>query len=134
MGRFEDAIADYSSAIEIQPDFHPGCSKLGNALDNLRRFEDAIASFSSAIEIQPDFHPAWYGRGVAAGKSVSCDPFLASQSRIARENPKLNQRGYEGELVSYEEGLKYLSPRYAPGRLGKVTSSNRQSSLLPRTW
>jgi CHAT domain-containing protein/tetratricopeptide (TPR) repeat protein len=106
VGRFEEAIADFSSAIKIKSDYRALFSR-GNALFELGRFEEAIADYSSAIEIQPDYHEAWLNRGIAAGNSVSCDAFLAFQSRIARENPKLNQRGYDGELASYEEGLKY---------------------------
>jgi tetratricopeptide (TPR) repeat protein len=79
----------------------------GVALYDLGQFEQAITSFDQALHIKPDYHEAWYNRGVAAGNSVSCDLYLASQSPIAQQNPALNQRGYEGALASYEQGLKY---------------------------
>jgi CHAT domain-containing protein len=73
----------------------------------LERYEEALASYDQALHFQPDFHEAWNNRGVAAGNSVNFDPLLASQSAIARKHPALNQRGYEGELASYEQGLNY---------------------------
>jgi len=104
--RFEEAIASYDKAIAIKPDFYEACFRQGFALNQLKRFEEAIASYDKAIAIKPDFYEAWNNRGIAAGISFSCDPFLAFLSTIARQNPALNQRGYEGKLASYEEGLK----------------------------
>jgi tetratricopeptide (TPR) repeat protein len=90
------------------------------ALRNLGQFEEVIASLDRAIEIKPDFHQAWYNRGMAAGTSVSCDPLLAFMSAIARQNPLLNQRGYEGKLASYEEGLKYCHQDTHPEGWGEL--------------
>jgi CHAT domain-containing protein/tetratricopeptide (TPR) repeat protein len=107
LGRYEEAIASYDKAIEIKPDFYEAWQGRGIAVANLGRDEEAIASFDKVIEFKPDEHQAWVKRGIAAGKSASCNYLLASLSLTARQNPTLNQRGYEGELASYEEGLKY---------------------------
>ncbi|MDJ0799544.1 MAG: tetratricopeptide repeat protein, partial [Calothrix sp. MO_167.B12] len=114
LGRYEDAIASYDKAIEIKPDNDSAWYNRGIALFYLGRYEDAIASFDKAIEIKPDFHQAWIGRGSAAGNSRSCDTFLSFMSNIARQNTHLNQRGYEGELAIYEEGLKHCPQETHP--------------------
>ncbi|NMF64338.1 tetratricopeptide repeat protein [Brasilonema octagenarum] len=113
LGRFEDAIGSYDKAIEFKPDDDAPWYSRGVALGNLGRIEEAIASYDKAIEFKPDKHEAWINRGFAAGSSVSCDPLLAFMSAIARNNPHLNQRGYEGKLASYEEGLKYCHQHLA---------------------
>ena len=120
LGRFEEALASYDKAIEIQPNFYQVLSNRGIVLDSLGRFEEAIASCNKAIEIQPDYYQAWNNRGVAAGYSVSYDPLLASQSTIAKQNPELNKRGYEGKLVTYHEGLKHCLQQIHPQGWGKL--------------
>ncbi|KAB8332327.1 tetratricopeptide repeat protein [Scytonema tolypothrichoides VB-61278] len=114
LGRFSDAIASYDKAIEFKPDFYQAWYNRGVALGNLGRIEDTITSYDKAIEFKPDLHQAWLNRGIAAGESVSCDSLLAFMSAIARNNPHLNQRGYEGQLASYKEGLKYCHQHTHP--------------------
>ncbi|PAX56987.1 CHAT domain-containing protein, partial [Brunnivagina elsteri] len=90
------------------------------ALANLGRYEDAIASYDEALKFKPDDHEAWNNRGVAAGSSISVNQFLAFSSAIARQNPALNQRGYEGKLASYREGLKYCQQNTHPEGWGML--------------
>ncbi|WP_414621195.1 tetratricopeptide repeat protein [Calothrix sp. CCY 0018] len=115
--RFEQAIASYDKAVEIKPDFHEAWYSRGNALDELGRFEQAIASYDKAIEIKPDFHDAWGNRGATAGESISFNQFLASSNSFTIKNPALNQRGYQGRLASYREGLKYCPQSLGWGKL-----------------
>lgn len=89
-------------------------------LSDLGRYEQAIASFDQALKFKPDYHAAWYHRGLAAGNSAICNPLLASQSPIASKNPHLNQRGYQGALASYEEGLKYCFQDTHPEIWGRL--------------
>ena len=107
LGRYEEALASYNKALELNPDYHIAWNNRGVVLDKLGRNEEAIASYDKALKLKPDYHLYWNNRGIAAGQSVSCDRLWASLSVIARKNPALNQRGYEGSLASYEEGLKY---------------------------
>jgi CHAT domain-containing protein/Flp pilus assembly protein TadD len=120
VGQFEEAIASYDKALQFQPDFHVAWHGRGVALGNVGQFEEAIASYDKALQFQPDFHVAWYGRGIAARNSVSCDRFLAFQSAIARKHPALNQRGYEGALASYEQGLNYCPQDTHPEGWGRL--------------
>ncbi|WP_414586481.1 CHAT domain-containing protein [Scytonema sp. PCC 10023] len=120
LGRFEEAIASYDKAVEFKPDYYEAWNNRGLALGNLGRFEEAIASYDKAIKFKPDLHQPWINRGNAAGSSVSCDPLLAFMSAIARQNPLLNQRGYEGQLASYKEGLKYCHQDTHPEGWGQL--------------
>jgi tetratricopeptide (TPR) repeat protein/CHAT domain-containing protein len=120
LGRFEDAIASYDKALHFKPDFHNAWYNRGIALYDLERLEEAIASFDQALHFKLDFHLAWRSRGLAAGNSTSCEQVLAFSSPIAIKNPDLNQRGDEGELVSYREGLKYCQQNTHPEGWGKL--------------
>jgi tetratricopeptide (TPR) repeat protein len=106
-GEYDAALACFQLALAVNPDLHEAWNNRGIALDYLGRWEEAIASYDQALNFKPDKDKAWNNRGIAAGKSVSCDRLLALQSAIARENPALNKRGYEGKLASFEQGLKH---------------------------
>lgn len=118
--KFEEAIASFNKVVEIKPDLHDAWFNRGNALDKLGRFEQAIASYDKAIEIKPDLHQAWCNRGVAAGKSISFNQFFAPTNAFTIQNPKLNQRGYQGRLASYQEGLKYCQQDTHPEGWGML--------------
>jgi tetratricopeptide (TPR) repeat protein len=117
---YEESIPYFKKALSIEPDFYQAQSNLGSALSYLQRDEEAILNFDEALVIQPDFYHAWIFRGNSAGRSVSHDTLLASLSPIARQNPVLNQRGYEGQLASYEEGLKYVHQDTHPEGWGQL--------------
>lgn len=118
--RFEEGIASYDKAVEIKPDDYNTWLKRGVSLYQLERLEEAIASFDKAVEIKPDFHEAWLMRGIAAGKSISFNQFFAPTNAFTIQNPKLNQRGYQGRLASYQEGLKYCQQDTHPEGWGML--------------
>jgi tetratricopeptide (TPR) repeat protein len=64
-GRFEEAIASYDKAIQIEPDNPKAWFSRGAALAKLQRIEEAIAAYENAIQIKSDFSEAWFGKGVA---------------------------------------------------------------------
>ncbi|MDJ0676759.1 MAG: tetratricopeptide repeat protein [Calothrix sp. MO_167.B42] len=118
--KYEEALTFFDKAIEIKPDDDQYWYNRGIALSNLERNEEAITSFDKAIAIKPDFHLTWLNRGIAAGESITCNRFLSLMSNIARQNPHLNQRGYEGKLASYEEGLKHCPQDTHPEGWGEL--------------
>jgi tetratricopeptide (TPR) repeat protein len=118
--RYEEAIISCDQAIKFKPDDHDSWYNRGLSLYILERYEEAITSYDQAIKFKPDKDEAWYNRGIAAGQSISCDQFLTFFSAVARKNPALNQRGYEGELVSYREGLKYCHQDTHPEGWGQL--------------
>lgn len=119
-GDFEKAIASYDKAIEIKPDDYDAWFMRGVALGNLERFEKAIASYHKVIEIKPDDYEVWFNRGIAAGKSISFNQFFAPANAFTIQNPKLNQRGYQGRLASFQEGLKYCQKNTHPEGWGML--------------
>ena len=72
LGKYEDAIIDYTKAIEIDPLFVGAYIKrgryhlqylLGDVLCDLGRNGDAIINYTKAIEIDPQHHMAYHNRG-----------------------------------------------------------------------
>ena len=60
LGDYEGAIADYTKALEIDPDFADAYYNRGNAKKKLGDYKGAIADYNKALEIGPDFAAAYY--------------------------------------------------------------------------
>ena len=60
---YEGAIADYTKAIEINPDFGTAYNNRGISKRKLNDYYGSIADFTKAIEINPDFAIAYSDRG-----------------------------------------------------------------------
>jgi tetratricopeptide (TPR) repeat protein len=87
LGRYEEAIAKYQKAIELDPrDAYPYVG-LGNALDRLGKYEEAIVKDQKAAELDPKYanaYSAWgsaldhvgkYGEAITkCEKSIELDP------------------------------------------------------------
>ncbi|MEQ8960154.1 MAG: hypothetical protein RLP02_19895, partial [Coleofasciculus sp. C2-GNP5-27] len=79
-------------------------------------FLGAVASFEKAIQIKPNNHKAWLNRGDSVRSFQHYNPKAATVLQLKfpnvspiLPNPNLTQRGYQGELLSYKEGLQHCS-------------------------
>ncbi|RAM48686.1 MAG: hypothetical protein C6Y22_26465 [Hapalosiphonaceae cyanobacterium JJU2] len=121
--RYKEATASFKRALEINPNFpevYNAWNGLGSIYNSLGQFEDAISAYDQALKFKSDYHQAWLNRGIAAGKSFSYNPFPSTISAIIIQNPSLNERGYKGELASYQEGLKYCQQHTHPEGWGML--------------
>ncbi len=142
LGRYEEALASYDQALKIKPDDNTAWYNRGVALNNLGRYEEALASFDHALKIKPDDYEAWLNLGMTARNSVNYNPLPSLLLGIIQSNSALNQRGYEGELAIYNEGLKYCLPDKDPEGWGKLHkaignahySQAQTSSHRPAYW
>ena len=60
---YQKAIADYTKAIELKPDYYLAYYNRGNVHNNLKEYQKAIADYNQAIELKPDYANAYYNRG-----------------------------------------------------------------------
>ena len=65
LGDYKDAIADYDSAIRLNPDNANTYYNRGTAKGDLGQHFAAIADFDIAIRLKPDLAEAYYNRGAA---------------------------------------------------------------------
>ena len=61
-GNNEEAIADYTRAIELDPTNSRAFNNRGLAHANLEQFEQALADYAKAIELDPDYIRAYKNR------------------------------------------------------------------------
>ena len=62
---YNEAIQDYSNAIELDPKNSSYLNNRGDVLYNLKRYEEAIQDYSKAIELDPKNGLYYYNRGMA---------------------------------------------------------------------
>ncbi len=63
-GQYDQAIADYDKAIEINPKLAMAYNNRGLVFDGTGQFDRAIADYNKAIEINPEFSIAYNNRGL----------------------------------------------------------------------
>jgi tetratricopeptide (TPR) repeat protein len=62
--QYDRAIADYTTALELKPDYAEAYNDRGFAYYLKRDFDRAIADYTRAIELRPNYPKAYNSRGV----------------------------------------------------------------------
>jgi tetratricopeptide (TPR) repeat protein len=118
LGRYEEAIASYDRAIEIDPNHSNAHNNRGVSLDKLGRYEEAITSCDRAIEIEPNHSNAHHNHGVSLNNLGRYEEAIASYDRAIEIDPNHsnthNDRGisldnlgrYEEAIASYDRAIE----------------------------
>src|SRR5918998_2689264 len=62
LGRYSDAMTDFTKAVQIDPNHAPAYTNRALALRQTNRNDQALADFSRAIQADPNYGPAYIGR------------------------------------------------------------------------
>jgi tetratricopeptide (TPR) repeat protein len=84
---YHGAIADYDTAIRLNPDFAMAYSGRGNAKKDLGDRKGALADYDTAIRLDPDFAIAYNNRGAAKKDLGDRKGALADYDTAIRLNP-----------------------------------------------
>jgi tetratricopeptide (TPR) repeat protein len=87
-GEFDRAIADYSEAIRLEPDFAQVYTGRGGAWMEKGEYDRAIADFDETIRLIPKFTLAYNGRGLAWQARGEYDRAIADFDATIRLDPK----------------------------------------------
>lgn len=87
--RFEEAIASYDKAIQMEPDSAKAWFSRGAALAKLQQYEEAIAAYDHATQLKPDVAEAWFGQGIAQAKLQQLEAAVLSYDRATQLKPDL---------------------------------------------
>ena len=110
IGQFEEALASFEKALELDAEDAAAWRNRGFALGNLGRNEEALASFEKTLELNAKYGAAWHGQGVALGGLGRYDEALVPYEKAVELNPEdaeaWRNRGFTlGNLGRYEEAL-----------------------------
>ena len=87
-GQYDQAIKDYTKAIEVNPRFAGAYSNRGRAYDKEGQFDQAIKDFTKAIEVNPRFAGAYYNRGLAYKHKDQYDQAIIDYTKAIKVNPR----------------------------------------------
>ena len=131
LGKLEDAIAYYDEALKLKPDYHEAWYRRGIVLVNLGRLEEAIVCYDKALSIQPNYHEAWINRSIAVKNARRYNQLIYEMKLLEKfpappsitkaiSNSNQEWPGYEGQVLTLKEGLKYCPPNTHPQGYGKL--------------
>jgi tetratricopeptide (TPR) repeat protein len=124
LGQQDEALADLSRAIELDPKHANAWNKRGLVYLSLGQQDKALADFARAIELDPKNATAWNNRGLVYAELGQEDKALADNARAIELDPKnaraWNNRGRvyyklgqdDKALADYSRAVK-LDPKLA---------------------
>jgi tetratricopeptide (TPR) repeat protein len=129
MRRCEEAVADYSRAIELDPNHAWAWHNRGQAYGHLGQWDNALTDFSRAIDLDPKDVKAWINRGVAYRHLGQWGKSLADCSQAIELDPKhalawFNRANANSRLARFEQARTdfqtalELAPSHADARGG----------------
>ncbi|MFZ5452163.1 MAG: tetratricopeptide repeat protein [Thermodesulfobacteriota bacterium] len=86
-GNLEQALADFTEAIRLKPNFWAAYLNRGTALRRKGEFDQAIADYNQAIQMKPDLYDAYTLRGICYGKKGQYQEAIADYARALEKKP-----------------------------------------------
>jgi tetratricopeptide (TPR) repeat protein len=87
MGRIQDAIKDFTTAIELK-NFVPAYTNRGTAFNIIDRFQEAKLDFDTALAIEPNFRAALFNRGITSYRLGLHQDSIADFTLCLELNPR----------------------------------------------
>ena len=100
--KYDEAIEEYSRAIELKPDYAPIYSIRGYAYRIKGDFEDAIKDYNKLIELKPDNADAYCDRGIAYSKKGKFARAIQDFNKAIELKPNLADT-YNGRGLMYHQ-------------------------------
>jgi tetratricopeptide (TPR) repeat protein len=109
-GNFEKALADFSKAIEIDPNYAEAFHERGIAYREMKDYNSAIADHTKAIELDPNKPDSYFNRGLAFYGSGNFDRAIADYTRAIEIDPKdaevfINRGNVYRSLSDYDRAI-----------------------------
>lgn len=115
---YDQAIANYTEAIRLNPQFVEAYNNRGLAYIDKGNYDRAIPDLDQALKLNPNFMPAHFNRGKAYSGKGEYDTAMASYNEAIRVNPgyadSYNNRGviyynkkeYDRAIADYNEAIR----------------------------
>jgi tetratricopeptide (TPR) repeat protein len=139
-GRVDEAMAQYSEALRLQPSHPQAHNVLGLALAGQGRLDEAMAQYSEALRIKPDFAAAHYNLGRALQRQGRINEAMAQYSEALRLQPShpqahnvlglalAGQGRLDEAMAQYSEALR-IKPDFAAAHYNLGRALERQGRI-----
>jgi serine/threonine protein kinase len=88
LGRFDEALACYDAAIELEPANAAVWVNRGNLLSSMNRRGDALAAYDRAAQLDPQCQPAWFAKGLELRHSGDHVGAIQCFEKVLELNPE----------------------------------------------
>ena len=106
VGRYEDAIADHTRAIELEPENAEYYDSRSVSYHAVGRYDEAIADCTRAIELQPENAEYYHSRGMSYHAAGRYEEAVTDKTRAIELEPG-NAEYYDSRSVSYHSAGQY---------------------------
>jgi tetratricopeptide (TPR) repeat protein len=121
LGRYEEAIACFDKALEINPNFAMAWSEKGVCLNNLAKHDQAIECYNKSLEINPNELKPWFCKGVSLAILGKKEQAIACFDKALEINPNY--------AMAWSE--KGLSLRYLDRKKEAIECYNKALEINP---
>ena len=130
---YDLAIAEFSEAIRLKPDFVEAYNNRGLSYDCKGDHDKAIADYSEAIRLKPDYVLAYDNRGIACINKGDYTNAIANENQAIRLDPKdamayynrgnayTGIGGYDNAITDFNEAIQ-LKPNYVNAYISRATA------------
>jgi hypothetical protein len=131
-GKYEEAVAEYTKAIELDPKLATAYYGRGLAYFKMKQYDSALADFNKALELDPRSSAAWVGRGIALEGLGKYKEALEAYNKALELDPNdQTAKSNKDRLLAY---LASLPIRYNRGQFGlKTTTTQTGAFKITRT-
>ena len=122
-GRYDRAIADFTTAIELEPDDAIAYYARGRAYANKDQYDRAIQDYDQAIRLRPDYASAFLNRGNAYFNNKRLyDRAIADYTKAIELKPD-DAKAYEKRSAAYEKYYRW-DPQWDINRDGEFSAAD----------
>ena len=103
-GQFDEAIAEFQAAIQLDPDEAKAHYNLGLAYQKQEKLDEAAAAYQEALQLDPDLADVHNNLGLIYNKQGKPDQAMAEYQEAIRINPDDDTAHYNLALYYYHQG------------------------------
>jgi tetratricopeptide (TPR) repeat protein len=105
-GQCDEAISNYTKALEINPRDAEAYYNRGIAYDNKGQYDQAISDYTKALEINPRDAEAYYNRGIVYNRKSQYDEAISDFSKALKIDPR-HAGAYYNRGIAYNKKVQY---------------------------
>ncbi len=122
-GKYQQALNDFTKAIEISPDRAETYNNRGGVLNDLKDYKGALRDYSKALALDASYEKAYYGMGGVYlsqnqfekaidqyDQAINLNPTYAA-AYSNRANAKINLSRVQEAMADFDEALR-INPNY----------------------